>query len=202
VGWQDKNISMSTQGGVETEVKIALSEAAAAGIRPGIEALGFVVSVARDFESNTVYDTAGGVLRQAGMLLRLRQTGDTGVITWKGPSIPGPHKSRPEIESSVGSLAGLDQILRHLGYVPKFRYEKYRTEFAKPGATGSLVLDETPIGNFIELEGEGDWIDQTARHLGFSASDYLLESYGKLYLGYCSRHGLTPENMVFAKTVL
>jgi adenylate cyclase class 2 len=191
---------MSTQSGLETEVKIALADAVAA--RSRIEGLGFRVSVPRSFESNTIYDTAGQELRQANMLLRLRQTGERRVITWKGPGVPGPHKSRPEIETTVGSLESLDGILRQLGYAPLFRYEKYRTEFAAPDAAGTIVLDETPIGDFLELEGAGDWIDETARRLGFTKDNYVLESYGRLFLHYREEHGLHHLHMVFENGVL
>jgi adenylate cyclase class 2 len=60
------------------------------------------------------------------------------------------------------------------------------------------VIDETPIGMFLELEGDAEWIDETARRLGYSPSDYLLESYGTLYLQYCQNRKLEPTNMVFA----
>ncbi len=191
---------MSTQAGFETEVKIALPDRAAT--RRLVENLGFSEATPRSFESNTVYDTGDLYLRQSNMLLRLRQTGERAVITWKGPSVPGPHKSRPEIETSIGSLESFDAILRHLGYVPTFRYEKYRTEFSKAGEAGSIVLDETPIGDYLELEGPGEWIDRTAESLGFSKHDYVLESYGKLYLNYCIQYRLHHSHMVFERSVL
>ena len=191
---------MSTSSGLETEVKIPLTDLAAARAR--IESLGFQVSVARVFEANTIYDTVGQTLRQANMLLRLRQAGERSVITWKGPSVVGPHKSRPEIETSVGSIERLDQILQQLGYAPMFRYEKYRTDFAAPNAEGTIVLDETPIGGFLELEGAGDWIDETAERLGFSKNDYVLDSYGKLFLSFKEKNGFPHSNMVFENALL
>jgi adenylate cyclase class 2 len=134
------------------------------------------------------------------MLLRLRHVGDDFIMTWKGPSIPGPHKIRPELETTVGSLETLDQILRALGYEPAFRYEKYRTEFKRPPMTtdeGVVTFDETPIGDFFELEGTAEWIDQTATLLGFERGAYVLASYGRLYLDHCAAHGIQPSNMVF-----
>jgi adenylate cyclase class 2 len=189
---------MSTQAGSEVEVKIPLLDAPATGKR--LATTGFTVSVPREFESNTLYDTPDGKLRQAEMLLRLRQVGSRCVVTWKGPSVPGPHKSRPELETTVGSLETLDLILRQLGYRPAFRYEKYRTELVNPNdaGKGTVTFDETPIGHFMELEGPPGWIDQTAQRLGFTSHDYVLESYGKLYLDDCARRGVQPGNMVFA----
>jgi adenylate cyclase, class 2 len=181
----------------ETEVKIPLRDSAT--IHQRLLSIGFAISAPRVFEANTVYDTADSSLRQGEMLLRLRQSGSRGILTWKGPGVPGPHKSRPELETAVASLETLDKILRQLGYLPGFRYEKYRTEFESPETqSGTITFDETPIGEFLELEGSGDWIDSSARQLGFSPGDYVLSSYGKLYLDYCAQRGLQPGNMVFA----
>jgi adenylate cyclase class 2 len=181
----------------ETEVKIPVRESA--NLQQRLTTIGFAISAPRVFEANTVYDTADSSLRRGDMLLRLRQSGSQGILTWKGRGVPGPHKSRPELETTVASLETLDKILRQLGYLPGFRYEKYRTEFESPdGQGGKITFDETPIGQFLELEGPGDWIDSTARKLDFSPSDYVLSSYGKLYLDYCAEGGVQPGNMVFA----
>jgi adenylate cyclase, class 2 len=182
----------------ETEVKIALS--AIDAIPEKLRDLGFTVSVERLFEGNTLYDTAASNLRKSSMLLRLREVGGKTVITWKGPGTPGPHKSRPELETDIGSFAVMEQIFDRLGYRRTFRYEKYRTEFAPSDdpAKGTVTLDETPIGNFLEIEGPGEWIDATAARLGFSPADYVLSSYGSLYLDYCRRQQVEPRDMVFA----
>jgi adenylate cyclase, class 2 len=181
----------------ETEVKIRLPNRAA--ILDRINQAGFTPSVARLFESNTLYDTADQALRRSGIILRLRQAGENCVITWKGLGEVSSYKSRRELETAIGSLQTMHQILEHLGYAPSFRYEKYRTEFvhAQNGA-GVVTLDETPIGDFLELEGPGEWIDNTAKQLGFSPRDYILDSYARLYVVDCERRGLEPGDMVFA----
>jgi adenylate cyclase class 2 len=180
----------------ETEVKIRLSNKSAALDR--IRSSGYRESVSRLFEANTLYDTSDTQLRRKQMLLRLRQVGGRAVITWKGPGIAGPHKSRPEIETTIGSADTMSQIFHQLGLHPIFRYEKYRTEFTRPGQPGTITMDETPIGDFLELEGPPDWIDDTARLLGFSRADYILDSYVKLYVADCERRGLQPTHMIFA----
>ena len=180
----------------ETEVKLRISDRTDA--RRRIEDSGFTVSAPRLFESNTVYDTADLTLRRHEMILRLRDAGDSRVITWKGPYQSGPYKSRAELETTLGSVETMHQILAQLGYRPSFRYEKYRTEFSAPAAPGVVTLDETPIGDFLELEGPGAWIDETALRLGFSRNDYILESYGRLYVADCKRRGVEPADMVFA----
>jgi len=189
---------MSTAHGIETEVKIRLADTSAALRR--LNETGFSVSVPRRFESNTLFDTSDLTLRRAQMLLRLRQAGGQSIVTWKGPSIPGPHKIRPELETTVASSETLAQILHALGYEPTFRYEKYRTEYKQTQATsdGVVTVDETPIGDFLELEGTPDWIDKTAALLGFERGAYVLASYGRLYLDHCAAQGLEPGHMVFS----
>ena len=188
---------MSTAGGVETEIKIRLGLIEHMPAR--LETAGFSISVPRAFEANTLFDTDDLALRKAQMLIRLRQIGDRNIITWKGKGEAGPHKQRPELETSIGSLETMTQILANLGYKPRFRYEKFRTEFQETGhPEGVVTFDETPIGNFLELEGPGDWIDRTAKRLGFSSGNYLLDSYAKVYGDDCARRGVQPSNMVFA----
>ncbi len=185
---------------IETEVKIQLADVPR--VEQRIAAADFSVAVPRLHEINDVYDTPQQSLRAQEQLLRLRQAGEGTVLTWKGPGAGGPHKSRAELETSVGSHEIMRQVLERLGYRPIFRYEKYRTEFMDRAGLGVVTLDETPIGNFLEIEGPGEWIDQTAGRLGFSPKDYVLESYGKLYLEYCANRGITPTNMVFDEAQL
>ena len=183
-------------GPTETEVKIRLSDTQT--VLERLAGIGFFVSAPRLFESNTLYDTKNKDLRDAGMLLRLRKVGDRHVITWKGRGEPGPHKSRPELETVLMSGETMHQILGQLAFHPTFRYEKFRTEFSATDRAGIVTVDETPIGHFLELEGPPEWIDTTANRLGFSAADYILESYGRLYLATCERQGVQPTHMVFA----
>jgi adenylate cyclase class 2 len=184
-------------GPTETEVKIELTQGHG-GVLERLTGAGLSESVPRLFEANTLYDTNNKDLRQGGMLLRLRRVGESHVITWKGQREPGRHKSRPELETKVDSGENMHQIFGQLGFRPVFRYEKYRTEYSSKDGAGVVTVDETPIGNFLEIEGPPEWIDTTAERLGFSAGDYILESYGRLYLAACERQGVQPTNMVFA----
>jgi adenylate cyclase class 2 len=153
-------------GNNETEVKIGLSQPAETA--RVLQAKPFLQTLPRLFEANTLYDTEDSRLQKSGTLLRLRQVGEKGVITWKGPQVPGPHKSRPEIETTIGSIEQLDKILTNLGFRASFRYEKFRTEYkSEADPDGVITFDETPIGHFLELEGPGEWIDRTAKSPGF-----------------------------------
>jgi len=58
-------------------------------------------------------------------------------------------------------------------------------------------VDETPIGAYMELEGNARWIDRTARQLGFAPAHYITASYGSLYFEWCRARGIEPGDMVF-----
>jgi adenylate cyclase, class 2 len=182
-------------GSHETEIKLAMPDAKTA--RRLLRAAGFRVSRGRVFEANTVFDTARQTLRSAANLLRLREAGGIATVTYKGRPIGGRHKSREELELEVDRPAVIAAIFTRLGFHPSSRYEKYRTEFRQPRHAGVAMLDETPIGTFLELEGTPSWIDRTARRLGFQESDYITASYARLYAEWCRRRRRKPANMVF-----
>ena len=77
----------------------------------------------------------------------------------------------------------LARVFEGLGLRPWFRYEKYRSTYRLPGFYGLVVaLDETPIGDFLELEGGSAAIDRCSALLGFRPADYIVKSYGALFL--------------------
>ena len=192
---------MTTNVGVETEIKIRVGDVEE--IESRLRVRGFEESVSRSFENNTVWDTPERMLKSTGEIVRLRETHGIHVLTYKGKAETSKYKSREELESELTSTQAIERILSRLGLQPMFRYEKYRTEYRRPHATGPgdgvVTVDETPIGNFIELEGPPEWIDATAGELGFQESDFSTRSYGALYLEHCDAHGVQPSHMVFAR---
>lgn len=181
----------------EIEIKIAIQTPAAA--RKLIVAAGFELHVPRVFESNVLYDFADLRLRRSGKVLRLRVAGPVATLTFKGKSIDTRHKVREEVETTFQHPGAMRRVFSELDLRPVFRYEKYRTEYRRPAERGIITLDETPIGNFLEIEGRPRWIDRTARQLGFSHQDYITSSYGVLYTAYCSRLAVEPSDMIFRR---
>lgn len=182
----------------EVEVKIRIREVAAT--RRLLRRNGFLVERRRVFESNEVFDTPESALRANRQLLRLRRTGSHVLLTFKDKPIPGKHKTREEIELSLSDSTAFAEILKRLGFQTAFRYEKYRTEFTRPRESGLILLDETPIGNFLEIEGTSAWIDRTAAMLGFTEQQYITDSYASLYLERCAERGVPPSHMVFTSS--
>ncbi len=180
--------------GKETEIKLRCGSAGEARVR--LQDSGFSETRERTFERNEVFDTPTLLLRKERKLLRLREYGEDRILTYKGPPEPGPHKTREEIETAVADAAAVREMLGRLGYGIVFRYEKYRAEFEKDG--GLALVDETPIGVFIELEGAPDWIDASARRLGYLPENYITESYGALFLAWCKERGIEPGHMQFS----
>jgi adenylate cyclase class 2 len=86
-------------------------------------------------------------------------------------------------------------VFVELGFDPVFRYEKFRTEFRD--GEGILVLDETPIGNFAELEGQPEWIDRSLERLNIPRDSCFTDSYGRMFLDWKERSGSPAENMTF-----
>jgi adenylate cyclase class 2 len=185
-------------GLVETEIKLPVADPEDAFSL--LTNAGFQVVKPRVLESNVIFDTPDSKLRSSGCLLRVRCAGDEHRLTFKGPADRGRHKTREEIEITVSDGSNAARVLGRLGFNPSFRYEKYRTEFARQGEPGVVTLDETPIGCFLEVEGHGDWIDKTSKRLGFDESQYITASYGSLYTRHCQARGVEPSDMVFHHT--
>jgi adenylate cyclase class 2 len=179
----------------ETEIKLAVPSAPSA--RRRLLDAGFEVVHPRVFETNLIFDTGDLALRKSSRLLRIRKAGRKVTVTYKGVPTTGKHKSREELEAGIENLDAMSAIFGGLGYRQVFRYEKYRTEFHVPRRAGIAMLDETPIGVFLELEGTPHWIDRTAHTLGFHEDAYITASYGRLYLTWCAAHELEPADMVF-----
>jgi adenylate cyclase class 2 len=206
----------------EIELKFPISDLAQ--LQSRLPALGFQLDTHRTFEQNTLYDTPGRSLRESKQILRLRRYGSLWTVTHKrqpnpsAGSSPTRYKIRLETETRLEDGPALGAIFEQLGYAPVFRYEKYRTEWSQitpsidgplfgdtglstdmpqPPAHSHLVIDETPIGDYAELEGPPAWIDRTLDLLGVDPATCLTESYGRLFLAWKQRTGSAAENLTF-----
>jgi adenylate cyclase, class 2 len=157
--------------------------------------IGFRLETPRTHEMNSLYDLPGQILRNRKELLRLRQYGKAWMLTHKSRSKVGKHSNRQELETTVTDGKKMDAILRALGYAPSFRYEKIRAEWID--GKGQIVVDETPIGNFCEIEGPPRWIDATAKKLGVEPDDYITKNYATLFQDWKQETGSLAEEMTF-----
>ena len=180
----------------EVEIKFKVADAATLGRR--LVACGFQQVTPRTHEMNVLYDQPGGRLRRRGALLRVRKYGAKWTITYKDRSQveAARHKSRREIETVVEDGQALSSMLEALGFKPSFAYEKFRGEWGD--GTGHVVVDETPIGDFGEIEGPPRWIDRVARELGISKEQYITASYAELFLAWKRKTKSRAIRMLFA----
>jgi adenylate cyclase, class 2 len=162
---------------IESEVKLRMPGPSEA--RALVQRIGATPSRPRHFEDNVVFDDAAGSLTGSGRTLRLREAEGRAILTLKGARIEGTGvKSRPEDEVVVADAAAATRILEGLGYRKVFRYQKYREAFRFRDA--EIVVDELPIGTFVEIEGPVATIHAAAEALGFGPDDYVYESYPAL----------------------
>lgn len=182
---------MANKTGTEKELKFRdveldplrdrLREMAAERSRPG------------NFEENWIFDR-GDELKKAGKVLRLRKDATGASLTFKGPSsFEGRVKLREEQEVEIGDADTAATLLESLGYSLVKRYQKVREVWRLGGVT--ITLDHTPIGDFVEFEGEA--ADRVARRCGFNPEEAERRSYLRLYDDFRADNPEAPEDMIF-----
>lgn len=188
-------ILWAMQGTNETEIKFLVNDLEK--LRKTLSARNFQEITPRTHEMNTLYDTAAHDLQSRGELLRIRRYGEKWLLTHKSKDSAARHKSRVEIETAVADGEKLDCIFRSIGYEPTFRYEKFRAEWTD--GKGHVVLDETPIGNIAEIEGDPEWIDHVAATLGIDEREYITKNYAALFFDWKERTGSRAREMTWAE---
>jgi adenylate cyclase class 2 len=187
---------------VETEIKFRVEEPS--GLSQRLQDAGFHVKTPRSFESNVLYDTPDRRMRARTEILRIRSYAGRWTLTHKRLPDIGPgedtHKHRIETETEVSDGNALAVVFKSLGLVAAFRYEKWRSEWED--GEGHCVVDETPIGNFAELEGAAEWIDRTAKQLGIDPRQYITLSYGRLFEQWREREGSSAQDLTFAAVAM
>jgi adenylate cyclase class 2 len=183
---------------VETEVKFRIDDVAGMTLR--LEEAGFRLETPRSFESNVLYDTPDRQMRARTEIVRIRNYAGRCLLTHKRLPDVGPgedtHKHRVETETLVSDGEALAAVFLSIGLVAAFHYEKWRTEWED--GEGHCVVDETPIGDFAELEGPAEWIDRTAKALDVAQADYITLSYGRLFDQWKEQRGSSAQDLTFA----
>ncbi|MCY4602140.1 MAG: class IV adenylate cyclase [Acidobacteria bacterium] len=180
-------------GPVEREIKLRFESAAAA--RGAVIATGAAPRRPRQLQDDRLLDWPDGRLRERGCTLRVRDQRGAAALTFKGPPQPDAMKVREELETVVGDAPLLLRLLEQLGLRVWFRYQKYREEYELPGVV--LTIDETPIGAFVELEGDEQGITDLAVAMGRTPGDYVVDSYYRLFAKARGGHPDAGVHMVF-----
>ena len=184
---------------LEREVKLLFSTAAAA--REAVVAAGAVAARERRLQDDALFDLPDETLRRKGCVVRIRverwhDGQETTTLTVKGPVQVSRMKLRDEHETRVDNGDALIRAFDALGMHAWFRYQKYREELSSPGVV--IAIDETPVGTYVELEGDEDAILTMTTALGRSPSDFIVDSYYRLFLKRREEFGLTGPYMLFS----
>jgi adenylate cyclase, class 2 len=177
------------------EIEIKFRVANLGTLARKLRAAGFRLVTPRTHEMNTLYDLPEQALRKRKELLRIRKYGPQWTLTHKSGGVRGRHSSRVELETTVADGKKMDAILHALGYSPSFRYEKFRAEWSD--GKGNVVIDETPIGHFCEIEGPPRWIDRTANKLAVQPKDYITKNYATLFADWKIATKSPAQEMTF-----
>jgi adenylate cyclase class 2 len=164
--------------GQETEAKFYVAHLDQVAAR--LEQLQARLIQSRVLETNLRFDLPDGSLTSQGRVLRLRRDTEA-KLTYKGS---GQNKSgvldRQEIEFVVADDVKARQFLEALGYQKSMYYEKYRTTFELDQA--SIMLDELPYGDFVEIEGESvEQIQALSARLKLAWNATIPSSYTALF---------------------
>ena len=119
------------------------------------------------------------------------------MLTYKEP-LPyedADFKVRQEFEVEVSDFAQAQSIIERLGFAAAMRYEKYRETFTYEGA--EIVLDELPVGNFMEIEATRKQIRSITAALGLDFAARLRGSYGDILEAVCTAYDLPLSDMTF-----
>ncbi|MCX7895619.1 MAG: class IV adenylate cyclase [Thermoanaerobaculum sp.] len=165
-------------------------------VRRRLQALGAHLETPPTRESNWVLDDLSGSLYHRGCLLRLRQWGKQHLLTFKGPGrMEGGVKVRKELETGVEHVEKTLPILAELGFAVAFFYEKERESWRVGSVT--VALDHTPLGDFVELEGEVEALGAVAAQLGLDLRRAVAATYAELWQEHRRKHPQAPAHMVF-----
>ena len=161
-----------------------------------LQDVGAHLSEPRVLETNLRFDLPDGSLRAGQRVLRLRHD-TTSKLTYKGK---GTNRegvwNREEIEFGVEDFDKARQFLEALGYRKTMLYEKYRTTYEIDGA--SIMLDELPYGDFVEIEGHsGEQIQTLAKKLEIDWNTAIDRSYTALFEHLKGTRGLPFEDLSF-----
>ena len=183
---------------IETEIKFRVADLAASAQR--LAAAGFRLLTPRAFESNVLYDTPDRQMRARTEILRIRNYDGRWMLTHKRLPTAGPgedrHKHRIETETAIADGDALAEIFLSLGLVLPSAM-KNGAPSGNDGQ-GHCVVDETPIGNYAELEGPAAWIDRVAARLSIAPSHYITLSYGRLFELWREENHSAAEDLTFA----
>ena len=155
-------------------------------------------------ETNVFFDTEDRSLLAGDRGLRLRTAqslpdGPTSnTVTYKGPRMAGPLKSRSELEMGVSDPDDAIALFEALGYQRVLSFQKRRETWEFGGC--KVELDELPhLGVYVEIEGASEASVMKVREtLELTNRALVKASYIALMMTYLQDHHLKERVVRFA----
>jgi predicted adenylyl cyclase CyaB len=134
------------------------------------------------FEVNRIFDYEDNRMRDSGALVRVRERGDSGWLTYKEKTDHQVDlaKVRLEYDTAIADPATAIQILKKLKLREVFLYERRRARHAKGGA--HVEIDCLPGGWFCEIEADPTHIRELVGTSGLAGDTAIVWSYPEIFL--------------------
>jgi adenylate cyclase class 2 len=134
----------------------------------------------RTFEKNILFENEKLKIAEKGWVFRLRKFGKKNILTLKTKAKGKKgFKVREEININVDDFEKMEKFLKKIGFFEIFYYEKYREDYEFNGL--QISLDKTPVGNYIELEGDYKKILGFLKKINVPLNQTLSLSYLQLF---------------------
>ncbi|MBN1841221.1 MAG: class IV adenylate cyclase [Deltaproteobacteria bacterium] len=178
---------------VEIEVKFYLHDVNS--VRERVLSMGAAFS-GRFFETNICFEDAAKSFKNQDILLRLRKD-DKARLTFKSPP---DHPDRDfkiyrELEIEVDDFDTCRAVLEGIGFHPEQTYEKWRETFIL--ADTKLLIDTTPYGVFLEIEGQKSDILDITNRLDLKWEERILLNYLEIFEIIRREEALSFSDMTF-----
>lgn len=179
---------------IETEVKFKIQDLLE--LEKNIKSIGGKELHRNVFQRTVMMDTSEEQLIKRGVFLRVRD-GEKKIMTVKSKLLGGDEKfkERQELEIEIGDVELAEKMMFELGFTKKWIMEKYRTEYELVDTI--LALDKLPFGNYLEIEGDKDSIEEAIRILGLENEERITNTYWHLFDDYKKENNLNGEDIVF-----
>ncbi|HYC21989.1 MAG TPA: class IV adenylate cyclase [Candidatus Bathyarchaeia archaeon] len=174
---------------LEAEIKLRLEPADVAALSERLVALG-ASALGTHLQVDTYFSHPTRDFATTDEALRLRCDGGRLSITYKGPKLDPPRKTREEIEFPlVASIETATAMLERLGFRPTATVRKERTDFLLAEGTQVSIDRVGELGCFCELEVAADDVrtgrealEASLHRLGLDGHRPIAESYLELLL--------------------
>ena len=177
----------------EIEVKFKLENVDT--VREKLKSLGGIPDEKIEQKTFSLFDRFRFLSRK-GIFIRTRKDGDKSTFTIKTRNLElqSQYAERNEFNVSVEDAEAVAEMLKLIGLEDLRILQKYREQWHELGEDVDVVIDYTPIGEFIEIEGEKKSIDEFIDAVGLGDLPRITQAYWDVYRDSCKDLGVDEKN--------